>query len=53
VSHEAPRADRHPERAPEALPQGSWGERIGTVGVILLAVLAGVVAYSLSFLVKF
>ncbi len=50
---EAPSADQHPEGQPELEPAASWGERFGTVGVVLLAVLAGVVAYSLSYLIKF
>jgi hypothetical protein len=38
---------------PEPAPTDPWSQRLGTVGVVLLAVLAGVVAYSLSFLIRF
>jgi serine/threonine-protein kinase len=46
-------ASKVPSRVPDVVPAEPWGERFGTVGVVLLAVLAGVVAYSLSFLIKF
>jgi hypothetical protein len=50
----APTAPEHTsDFVPDGMPAEQWGQRFGTVGVILLAILAGVVAYSLSFLIKF
>ncbi len=50
---ERPAVAQQPD-VPAEMPAGEpWSQRMGTVGVVLLAVLAGVVAYSLSFLVKF
>jgi serine/threonine-protein kinase len=53
AEREVTAAFRAPTPAPEMVPAEPWSERFGTVGVVLLAVLAGVVAYSLSFLIKF
>jgi serine/threonine-protein kinase len=55
----APRApapaadDREPDTGPEAPAGQPRGRRFGTVAMVLLAVLAGVIAYSASFLIKF
>jgi serine/threonine protein kinase len=50
---EHPAAHQAPDVPSETAPADLLSQRLGTVGVVLLAVLAGIVAYSLSFLIKF
>jgi serine/threonine protein kinase len=50
---EHPAAEQASAMPPGMVPADPWSQRMGTVGVVLLAVLAGIVAYSLSFLIKF